>query len=216
MTENELKSLTTVITKASDIEELTDVFNTYKQRQDLLTDEEKKEMEQRAFEETLEEAATLDEQKIIANTLFYLAQITDETNATAYTAEDIAPPDIPKVDLSQQYGNRGVYDVEVSGRDNGTVYQHYVEAIDEEGNMVKSNTTTTTVITGIKGYSWVIDGNPGTNPDNTIDSTLTTITQGQTTLYIHIKAIDGAGNVGPTLHMQLTVNHKGNMHNNSL
>ena len=64
MTENELKSLTTVITKASDIEELTDVFNTYKQRQDLLTDEEKKEMEQRAFEETLEEAATLNDDTI--------------------------------------------------------------------------------------------------------------------------------------------------------
>ena len=64
MTENELKSLTTVITKASDIEELTDVFNTYKQRQDLLTDEEKKEMEQRAFQETLEEAATLNDDSI--------------------------------------------------------------------------------------------------------------------------------------------------------
>ena len=64
MTESELKSLTTVITKASDIEELTDVFATYKQRQDLLTDEEKKEMEQRAFQETLEEAATLNDDSI--------------------------------------------------------------------------------------------------------------------------------------------------------
>ena len=149
--------------------------------------------------------ATLDEQKIIANTLFYLAQITDETNATAYTAEDIAPPNIPKLDLSQQYGNRGVYDVKVSGRDNGTTYEHYVEAIDEEGNTVKSNITTTTVITGISGYSWVIDNNPSTEPDDIIDYTLKTVTQGQMTLYIHIKAIDGAGNVGPTLHMQLTV-----------
>ena len=59
MTENELTSLTTAMTKASDMTDLTNIFATYRQRQNLLTEEEKKEFEARAFQETLEEDAVL-------------------------------------------------------------------------------------------------------------------------------------------------------------
>ena len=45
--------------------------------------------------------ATEDEQKIIANTLFYLGQLTDETNASAYTAEDLAAPDNPEINFRE-------------------------------------------------------------------------------------------------------------------
>ena len=59
MTENELKSLTTAMTKASDMTDLTNIFATYRERQNLLTEEERKEFEARAFQETLEEDAVL-------------------------------------------------------------------------------------------------------------------------------------------------------------
>ena len=59
MTENELTSLTTAMTKATDMTDLTNIFATYRQRQNLLTEEERNEFEARAFQETLEENATL-------------------------------------------------------------------------------------------------------------------------------------------------------------
>ena len=59
MSENELNSLTVAMTKASDMTDLTNIFATYRQRQNLLTEEEKKEFEARAFQETLEEDAVL-------------------------------------------------------------------------------------------------------------------------------------------------------------
>ena len=59
MTENELTSLTTAMTKASDMTDLTNIFATYRERQNLLTEEERKEFEARAFQETLEEDAVL-------------------------------------------------------------------------------------------------------------------------------------------------------------
>ena len=97
--------------------------------------------------------ATEDEQKIIANTLFYLGQLTDETNASAYTAEDLAAPDNPEINFRELPG--GGYNLNVTSKDNGTTYEHYVEAIDEDGNKVRSNTVTTTVTSGIKGFSMV-------------------------------------------------------------
>ena len=59
MTKNELTSLTTAMTKASDLTDLTNIFATYRERQNLLTEEERKTFEERAFEETLEEDAVL-------------------------------------------------------------------------------------------------------------------------------------------------------------
>ncbi len=150
-------------------------------------------------------AATPDEQRVIANTLFYLGQVTKETYAHVRTAEDLAAPDAPSVRLTQRGLNQEVYQIGVSGKDNGTTYHHYVEGIDENGRVIRSNTTTTTIITGIAGYSWVIDQQPNTEPDNQIDGLPGEITRSQEGMYLHIKAIDGAGNVGPTLHYQLII-----------
>ena len=151
-------------------------------------------------------AATPDEQMIIANVLFYLGQVTQESDATIRTAEDLTPPDKPTVKLAQKYGQNGVYSIEINAKDNGTTYEHYVEGLnDVTTRKVISNTVTTTITTGIKGYSWVIDGNPNTVPDNTIDNPPTEITRAQAGMYLHIKAIDNAENVGETFHMELTI-----------
>ena len=151
-------------------------------------------------------AATPDEQMVIANVLFYLGQVTQESDATIRTAEDLTPPDKPTVKLAQKYGQNGIYSIEINATDNGTTYEHYVEGLNDVTNRkVISNTVTTTITTGIAGYSWTIDNNQSTVPDNTIDNLPTEITRAQAGMYIHIKAIDNAGNVGATLHMQLTV-----------
>ena len=51
-------------------------------------------------------AATPDEQMVIANVLFYLGQVTQESDATIRTAEDLTPPDKPTVKLAQKYGQK--------------------------------------------------------------------------------------------------------------
>ena len=151
-------------------------------------------------------AATADEQMVIANVLFYLGQVTQESDATVRTAEDLTAPDKPTVKLAQKYGQNGVYNIEVNAKDNGTTYEHYVEGLNDVTNRkVISNTVTTTITTGVAGYSWVIDGNPNTVPDNTIDNPPTEITRAQAGMYLHIKAIDNAENVGETFHMELTI-----------
>ena len=134
-----------------------------------------------------------------------MGQVTKETYAHVRTAEDLAAPDAPSVRLTQKGLNQEVYKIGISGKDNGTTYHHYVEGTDENGRVIRSNTTTTTIITGIAGYSWVIDQQPNTEPDNQIDGLPGEITRSQEGMYLHIKAIDGAGNVGPTLHYQLII-----------
>ena len=151
-------------------------------------------------------AATPDEQMVIANVLFYLGQVTQESDATIRTAEDLTAPNKPTVKLAQKYGQNGIYSIEINAKDNGTTYEHYVEGLnDVTTRKVISNTVTTTITTGVKGYSWVIDGNPNTIPDNTIDNPPTEITRAQAGMYLHIKAIDNAENVGETFHMELTI-----------
>ena len=79
-------------------------------------------------------AATPDEQEVIANVLFYLGQVTQETNASVRTAEDLTPPDKPTVKLVQKYGQNGVYSIQVNAKDKGTTYEHYVEGLNDVTN----------------------------------------------------------------------------------
>lgn len=74
---------------------------------------------------------------------------------------------------------------------------------------IPSATTTVTVAwtpstdnMGLAGYSFLWDNNANTIPDNTVDSTTTSLTQTLTpgTWYFHIKAIDTAGNSSATTH----------------
>lgn len=76
--------------------------------------------------------------------------------------------------------------------------------------MQKSNVVQTEVITGIAGYSYVIDENKDTIPDDEIDEVPEYLRKEDyigkdKTYYMHIKAIDGAGNVGETAHIEIKV-----------
>ncbi|MBE0069875.1 Ig domain-containing protein [Thermoanaerobacterium thermosaccharolyticum] len=140
--------------------------------------------------------ATPDEQKILANTLFYLAQVTDQTSWDDHMGQDLTPPDKPKITNIQKNGNN--INITFSDNDKGTTYSYYVEATGmNNGTKIDSNTVTTTITSGIKGYSVVIDNNPNTVPDNTIDTTSSNFstTYSGSNFYVHVKAIDNAGNV---------------------
>lgn len=152
--------------------------------------------------------ATADEQKIWANLLFYLGNTDANKNATDPNAKDINVPNKPVFGNNTLNYINGT--VTFSATDNGTTYKYYVRAEDlATDEITSSNTVTQTNTSGVAGYSYVIDTNSNTTVDNTIDTTSTSINytlgDGPNT-YLHIKAIDGAGNVGETLHVLLHEN----------
>lgn len=153
-------------------------------------------------------AATEDEQKIWANLLFYLGDVNTETSAIDDEFKDIDAPDVPTVGTNDLTGTSGT--VTYSADDNGTTYKYYVEA-SERTTLEKTTSNTVTEIrtTGVAGYSYVIDTNETTEPDDTIDTTSTSINytlgNGPKT-YLHIKTIDGAGNVSGVTHVLLHTN----------
>ncbi|MBQ9298235.1 MAG: hypothetical protein IJ223_04320, partial [Clostridia bacterium] len=133
------------------------------------------------------------------------------------SAIDRAAPEIRKLYIDGIIGDDTKYKIEKAAEDFGTTYEHYVVGNNETYNVInlKSNIVKTKVITGIQGYSWVIDKQPNTIPDSTVgydnDSNKTkefpeTIVASyvNTGYYLHVKPVDNAGNWGQTKHISLT------------
>ncbi len=152
-------------------------------------------------------AATEDEQKLLMNTIFYLAQITEKTSAELHIGQDLTGPTLPICTGSNiDYAN-GTINLALTSEDQGDTYNYYVEATNlKTDEKQKSNTVTTEVVTGLKGYSIVTDNNPATVPDDTIEVTNgnyeTTFDKTKAT-YIHVKAIDNVGNASEVLHFEV-------------
>ena len=95
--------------------------------------------------------------------------------------------------------------------DNGNTYEHYLtscSAADVTKNYDTSNTVKNYVETGVKGYYWYIDGNTtgtaGAGNSFTSDthiSMLKTLSK----QYLHVAAVDGAGNIGSTLNYEIPI-----------
>lgn len=153
-------------------------------------------------------SATEDEQKIWANLLFDLGDISSTQTVKDNDFRDINAPNIPTLLDNTLSGIEGK--VKFSAEDNGTTYSYIIQATEiASGEVTTSNSVSKFRITGVSGYSYIIDNNPTTTVDDKIDSVTAeidyTLTDGPNT-YIHIKAIDGAGNVGPTAHILLHEN----------
>ena len=152
-------------------------------------------------------AATSDEQKVIMNTIYYLAQKTNETSWSDHMGQDLTAPTLPEITNIKSTSNSAVT-FNVDSCDRGNNYEYYVEATNQNtGDNYKSNDATAYIETGIKGYSIAIDQDPSTVPDNTIDSESPDITlpindsfDFSNPIYIHVKAIDNAGNISDTSH----------------
>ena len=152
--------------------------------------------------------STEDEKMLVANTIFYLAQLTQDTNLVDRSAMDIYPPYFvnDKVDVIRTDNNiRVSYSDAI---DPTKEFEYYVKAIGQDSGVeLQSETIKVPQTSGVVGYSYVMDNQPETIPDNKVDTTSRTITipnnrnQGE---YLHISAIDAVGNVSEPLHIDLT------------
>ena len=91
--------------------------------------------------------------------------------------------------------------------DNGTTYEYYVEGESTDGvNQYDSEIKKVNIATGVMGFSYVVDENPNTIPDKTIDARDNILNidglEKNKRYYIHVRAIDRAGNVGETTHIE--------------
>ena len=140
--------------------------------------------------------ATEDEQMILANTLYYLAQTTNQTTFDDHSAQDLNAP-------SKVSGNATVTGSTLSFNESvdvGSKYSYKLYTVDDV-NGTKADTgktTEATVKTGLQGYSYVINQNANAiGVDNTVEVTnasidVSTLERGN--YYLHIRAIDNAGN----------------------
>ena len=99
--------------------------------------------------------ASDDERKIIANTLFYLKQLTGAGQTEDKSFYDEAAPVIVS---AKAEGNR----LHITAGDKGTDYRYYVEGVPQAADKEskKSNTVEATALSGIRGYLMSVDDNP--------------------------------------------------------
>ena len=127
-----------------------------------------------------------------------------------YTPDTAAPTVPADAYVSDTDGKNTIVSWTASS-DNGNTYEHYLtscSAADVTKNYDTSNTVKNYVETGVKGYYWYIDGNTtgtaGAGNSFTSDthiSMLKTLSK----QYLHVAAVDGAGNIGSTLNYEIPI-----------
>jgi len=154
--------------------------------------------------------ATSDEQKLLANTLFYLGQVTTATSWNDMSGQDLAGPEKPVINNVKINQDTKKIEIDYSSpNDNGTTYDYYVTAKGSEGLTTQTNTSTCTIKTNIAGYSILVDDSPSSVPNNDINTTETSYDlehEKYDNFYVHIAAVDNAGNISKTSHYHYTDN----------
>ncbi|WP_110925961.1 WxL domain-containing protein [Bacillus massiliglaciei] len=89
--------------------------------------------------------------------------------------------------------------------DRGSEYKYSVGAVAHDGSLYKSAIETVEITSGVKGYSFVFDNNPNTNPGTNINTTgkIEVPINTNANSYLHIKSIDNAGNASDTMHISM-------------
>ena len=147
--------------------------------------------------------STEDERKVLANTLFYLKQLTKKTEILDNSARDIANPNKPG-NISTAVNEDNTTNIRFRRpEDNGSTYEYYVKGLDGAREFT-SDTKSATITTGVKKYKYqVVEGTAEPVEDGWREATTTgdneNINIGEvnytgTPKYIHIKTVDGAGN----------------------
>jgi len=147
-------------------------------------------------------SSTVDERKIIANTLWYLAQFTTDTDADVCSAPDADAPEAPAA--NRQSADCSIIDI--SSYDNGTEYKFYVQATNtiDYNDVIVSNELIVQNKSGLRGFFVSEDSNPSGAPDtlnvatvfiSAVDNAAVTYTVSNLSNYIHIQAVDYAGNL---------------------
>ncbi len=141
--------------------------------------------------------------------------ILGKTQMNGVVAEDCMPPAKISEKTIMQTGI-GEDEIRISfekPQDMGTTYYHKVESLDKRTNqqLCISNVTENTLTTGVIGYYYIVDfsENTSVNKQGTYlaDATETPfllITIKQDIQYLHIAPVDKAGNLGETVHIEIT------------
>lgn len=157
---------------------------------------------------------TPDEQKIMANLIFYCKQLLfGEYYTRDRAARDYANPNRPYAD-TVNINNQDK--INIKADDNGTTYYYYVQAFDKndvslDGMLAQQPTRQCTITQGIKEYVYIFDNqkdtvikseDEGTVYECSEDEKINGIQIDKDTQkdyrYFHVAAIDGAGNIGET------------------
>lgn len=161
-------------------------------------------------------AATPDEQKILANIIFYCNQLMMQTtHATDETVKDITKPENPQLNRSSGF-------LYFSAKDKGTNYEYYVEAFDknntaEDAVIEKSSSVFETIKSGVSSYRYVVDNNPNTTvkiDDTEVEGIETSgeyddleskidLEDIQDYTYVHVAAVDREGNISNTTTIEI-------------
>ena len=147
--------------------------------------------------------STEDERKVLANTLFYLKQLTHKKEILDNSARDLENPNKPG-NISTAVNEDNTTNIRFRRpEDNGSTYEYYVKGLDGAREFT-SDTKSATITTGVKKYKYAVtEGDTDPEPDSWKEGTTTGETESinigevnytGTPKYIHIKAVDGAGN----------------------
>ena len=147
--------------------------------------------------------STEDERKVLANTLFYLKQLTKKTEILDNSARDLENPNKPG-NISTAVNEDNTTNIRFRRpEDNGSTYEYYVKGLDGAREFT-SDTKSATITTGVKKYKYAvtegdIDPEPGSWKEDTTIGENENLNIGEvnytgTPKYIHIKTVDGAGN----------------------
>lgn len=163
--------------------------------------------------------STEDERKVLANTLFYLKQLTRKTELLDNSARDIADPNVVS-SITFKIDENNSNKIEFARpEDNGSTYEYYVKGVVGDSE-ITTDTKSAELKTGVKKYKYVVSESE-TSPS--VSDVLANGTEVQsigeresidignvysntTAKYVHIVAIDGAGNNSQVTTKKLELN----------
>ncbi len=139
---------------------------------------------------------------------------TEEHEMKKVKATDLAAPDaVDGGSVEQQPAGTGKITVTwQKPSDNGTDYYHQAETYLQGSTalLCRSNITKNTLVSGVKGYYYVLDAQPGTRAGAgaaflaaTAATASLTIDVKEWTQYLHLAAVDVAGNISATTHIRI-------------
>ncbi|WP_430602367.1 hypothetical protein IGJ02_002705 [Enterococcus sp. DIV0724b] len=106
-------------------------------------------------------SSSLDERKIIANTLYNLAQVSLDNFASDQTVKDDRAPNKPNASIS--YGKEGNLNVRLDASDQGKEYQWYIEAHTKSFGKKKSDIVKEVIMSNVEGYFYELTSSPNSN-----------------------------------------------------
>lgn len=129
---------------------------------------------------------------------------TTDVNYGDGEATDKAGPNRPIVTLSDTGDHSGKIQMKVWAEDRGTSYEFYVQLVHSRTQKeLTSNPTVQEVKTGVRGYAWTVDDNPTTDPGGNIRDLQLTFGPESVGKWLHIRAVDWAGNWGDVCHVRI-------------